>query len=517
MQIVVQVDISPNFPPSSSWMAAAPFGSGFSGFWSGISSFSVRRNMEPLSIEGRKVKRERAASCGEEPGLHRGKLRVQSSLGCLTWPPSSGPEHDSVNNSCQLPCAKQVQREAVSVSIVLRGPFQKFTAYKECEQNAPGLAHPKPMPSATKKKPCPPAVDALAEPLDPQQSAKEAGLRYVSDAKPGIQRKKFRSSFRYISPDGKPVKDEAILGRIKSLVIPPAWQDVWISPHANGHLQATGRDAKGRKQSRYHPKWREVRDETKYERMTHFAAALPGLRERIDHDLALPGLPRHKVLATIVSLMETTHIRVGNAEYARDNQSYGLTTMRTKHVEVHGSKITFSFQGKSRVHHTINLQDRRLAGIIKRCADIPGYELFQYLDPDGERHSIDSSDVNEYLRDITGQHFTAKDFRTWAGSVLACDMLREFEPFTTATEAKKNVVKAITAVAARLGNTPSVCRKCYVHPAVLEAYLGGTTIKSAKQQLDEEIAERTNALHQEELLLLDLLEQRMMLEEKTAS
>ncbi len=355
-------------------------------------------------------------------------------------------------------------------------------------------------------------TDPLTEPVtDPVEAARAAGLRYVSDTKPGIRRKKWRSGFRYTDPNGTPVRDEKTLARIKSLVVPPAWSDVWICTQANGHLQATGRDVKGRKQSRYHPRWREARDETKYERMSHFAKALPTIRERVDHDLALPGLPRPKVLATIVKLMEETHIRVGNAEYARDN-SYGLTTMRTRHVDIHGADITFTFQGKSRVNHTINLHDRRLASIVKRCADIPGYELFQYLDADGDHHAIDSSDVNGYLQEITGEHFTAKDFRTWAGSVLAAAMLREFEPFSSETEAKKNVVRAIAAVASRLGNTPSVCRKCYVHPAVLEAYLGGISVQAAKQQLEEEIAEHAGALREEEQTLVDLLQQRMLLE-----
>ena len=358
-----------------------------------------------------------------------------------------------------------------------------------------------------------PLVDALTEPItDPVESAKAAGLRYVSDTRPGISRKKTGKGFRYVDPDGKPVRDEKTLARIKSLVIPPAWNGVWISTHANGHLQATGRDVKGRKQSRYHPRWREARDETKYERMSHFAKALPRIRERVEHDLGLPGLPRNKVLATIVRLMEQTHIRVGNQEYARDNKSYGLTTMRNKHVEVEGSEITFTFQGKSRVHHTINLRDRRLAAIVKRCADLPGYELFQYVDREGERHAIDSADVNEYLHEIAGEHFTAKDFRTWAGSVLACEALRDLPPFSTATEAKKNVVQAISSVAARLGNTPSVCRKCYVHPAVIEAYLGGKSTETAKKEIEEEIEERRHALREEEQALVDLLQQRLMLE-----
>ena len=270
---------------------------------------------------------------------------------------------------------------------------------------------------------------------------------------------------------------------------------------------------KGRKQSRYHPRWREVRDENKYERMTEFAAALPKIRERTRHDLSLPGLPKEKVLATIVSVLEMTLIRVGNPEYARDNKSYGLTTMRNRHVDIEGSTVTFTFQGKSRVHHTISLQDRRIAGIIRRCADIPGYELFQYLDTDGTHHSIDSADVNQYLREITGQHFTAKDFRTWAGSVLACDMLRAFEPFDSTAQAKRNVVQAVTAVAQRLGNTPSVCRKCYIHPAVLEAYLGGLTAQDAKQRIETEMEEHAQSLRREERILLELLEQRIVLEQ----
>ncbi|WP_213803974.1 DNA topoisomerase IB [Granulicella sp. dw_53] len=347
---------------------------------------------------------------------------------------------------------------------------------------------------------------------DPAESAKAAGLRYVSDTKPGIQRHRHGKSFRYTAPDNKPLRDSETLARIRSLVIPPAWNDVWICPYPNGHLQAAGRDARGRKQSRYHPRWREVRDETKYERMTLFAQALPIIRQRVEQDLKLPNLPREKVLAAIVSLMESTLIRVGNEEYARANKSYGLTTMRNRHVEVQGSNITFTFQGKSRIHHTINLQDRRLANIVKRCSDIPGYELFQYLDPDGTHHSIDSADVNQYLQEITGQHFTAKDFRTWAGSVLACDLLHAFEPFASPTEAKRNIVQAIKSVANRLGNTPSVCRKCYVHPVVLEAYLDGDSIASAKRKLDKEIAEHEHALREEERALVTLLQQRILLE-----
>jgi DNA topoisomerase-1 len=342
---------------------------------------------------------------------------------------------------------------------------------------------------------------------DPVQSAKAAGLRYVSDTKPGITRKHWRKSFRYIDADGSPVRDVATLARIKSLVIPPAWTDVWICPIPNGHLQATGRDARGRKQSRYHPRWREVRDETKYERMRLFADALPVIRGQVERDLALSGLPRPKLLAAIVRLLETTFIRVGNTEYARKNHSYGLTTLRTKHVDVAGSTVTFNFPGKSGVHHSIDLEDRRLARIVKRCLDMPGYELFQYLDSDGDRHSIDASDVNDYLREITSQYFTAKDFRTWAGTVLACTTLREFEAFQSETEAKKNVVRAIASVAERLGNTPSVCRKCYVHPGVLDSYLSGTMFEAFRKQVRKQAATASHALQQEELAMLHLLEQ----------
>ncbi|HEX5236777.1 MAG TPA: DNA topoisomerase IB [Silvibacterium sp.] len=341
---------------------------------------------------------------------------------------------------------------------------------------------------------------------DPVQSAKEAGLRYVADTQPGIRRIRSGKGFRYIDADGSPVRDPQILGRIKSLVIPPAWKDVWICSSPRGHLQATGRDARGRKQARYHPRWREVRDETKYERMLAFGAALPAIREQVNRDLALPGLPRRKVLATVVRLMETTCIRVGNVEYARENHSYGLTTMRNHHVNVDGSTITFKFQGKSGIKHTVDLNDRRIAKIVKRCQDIPGYELFQYEDSEGH-HSIDSADVNEYLKEISGQDFTAKDFRTWAGTVLACTALRELAVFDSEAQAKKNIVQAIDSVAERLGNTRAVCRKCYIHPAVLDCYLAGA-MAAALTSLQKRAAEPApTALREEESILLHLLEQ----------
>jgi DNA topoisomerase-1 len=343
----------------------------------------------------------------------------------------------------------------------------------------------------------------------PVESAKAAGLRYVSDSQPGIHRRRRGTGFQYLDADGKPLRDKEALGRIRSLVIPPAWRDVWVCTNPKGHLQVTGRDARGRKQSRYHPRWREVRDETKYERMTIFGAALPGIREQVQHDLSLPEMPRRKILAAIVRLMEVTLIRVGNEEYARENHSYGLTTMRNKHVQVEGANVSFKFQGKSGVRHTVDINDRRLARIIQRCHDIPGYELFQYIDRDGNHHSVDSADVNEYLREITGQDFTAKDFRTWAGTVLACTMLQEFEAFQSPTQAKKNVVQAIKDVAERLGNTPAVCRKCYVHPAVLDTYFSGGLIKSVEKHVEEEATDAPHVLRQEEVALLHLLKKRL--------
>ena len=345
--------------------------------------------------------------------------------------------------------------------------------------------------------------------LDPVESAKAAGLRYVTDQRPGIRRLKRGKGFRYVDAEGKPVQDKEALGRIKSLVIPPAWTDVWICALANGHLQATGRDARGRKQSRYHPRWRETRDETKYQHMLAFGAALPGIRARVEQDMAKPGLPREKVLAALVRLMETTFIRVGNVEYARENKSYGLTTMRNRHAQVKGATVTFDFAGKSGVHHTIDVQNRKLAKIVKQCQDLPGHELFQYLDEEGARHSVDSADVNEYLHEITGQHFTAKDFRTWAGSVLTAMMLREFEPYESQTQAKKNVVEAIKSVAARLGNTPSVCRKCYVHPEVLAKYMDGAMMKDVEAQVAQEMDRQLVELRDEEMALLRLLEHKV--------
>ena len=311
---------------------------------------------------------------------------------------------------------------------------------------------------------------------DPFHAAGAAGLRYVSDATPGISRKRAARGFRYVDPAGRPVRDAATLARIRSLVVPPAWTAVWICPIADGHIQVTARDAKGRKQYRYHPRWRATRDEAKYEHVIGFGRSLPQLRAQVDKDLGRPGLPREKILATVVRLLETTMMRVGNEEYARSNGSFGLTTLRDRHVRIEGATLQFRFRGKSAKEHFIELSDRRLAGIVRRCRDIPGYELFQYLDEDGQRHAIDSEDVNAYLREATGEDYTAKDFRTWAGTLLAALALAEFEKFDSQAQAKKNLVQAIESVSARLGNTPAICRKCYIHPAVCDAYLAGKVL-----------------------------------------
>jgi len=291
---------------------------------------------------------------------------------------------------------------------------------------------------------------------------------------PGLHRIGTGKTFRYISADGHVVRNVATLARIRSLAIPPAWTDVWICPLEEGHIQAVGRDARKRKQYRYHPRWRAVRDSAKFERMLVFGNLLPTIRERVTKDLGLPKLPREKVLATIVRLLETTLIRVGNEEYAKQNQSYGLTTLRNHHVDVAGKEMTFYFRGKSGIKHVISVEDAHLAKIVGRLRDLPGYELFQYVDGEGQVRSIGSADVNDYLREISAEDFTAKDFRTWAGTVLAAQALAEAPHFISQTQAKKNVVKAIESVAGRLRNTVAVCRKCYIHPVVIESYLNGS-------------------------------------------
>ncbi|HET9856793.1 MAG TPA: DNA topoisomerase IB, partial [Chthoniobacterales bacterium] len=308
----------------------------------------------------------------------------------------------------------------------------------------------------------------VAESMD---AAEGAGLRYISDDRPGYTRRSKGKNFDWLDTEGKVIRDEQRLLRLKRLAIPPAWADVWICPAPNGHVQATGRDARGRKQYLYHERWREVRDENKYDRIISFGKALPKIRRRIARDLKLPGLPRNKVLATVVELLERTFIRIGNEEYARENKSFGLTTMKDRHVEVRGAKLRFRFRGKSGREHEIDVTDRRTAKIISKLQDLPGQDLFQYVDEEGEIRDITSQDVNEYLRAITGEDFSAKDFRTWAGTVLTAIGLKAQEKFENPTQAKANIKTAISAVAKILGNTPAICRKCYVHPAVLDSYL----------------------------------------------
>ncbi len=344
---------------------------------------------------------------------------------------------------------------------------------------------------------------------DPEESAEEAGLRYVSDESPGYTRQRRGKKFVYFDTQGKEIRDEARILRLNRLAIPPAYTDVWICPSPNGHLQATGRDDRGRKQYRYHERWRQERDENKYEKMVVFAQSLPKIRRRINRDLKRRGLPREKVLATVVQLLEKTFIRIGNEEYARDNKSFGLTTMRNRHVEVKGAKLRFRFRGKSGQEHDIDTEDQRVARIVKKLQELPGQEVFQYLDEKGERRQVTSDDVNQYLREITGEDFTAKDFRTWAGTVMAAMALQAQEAFENKSQAKKNVKAAIGAVARMLGNTPTVCRKCYVHPAVLETYLDGNLIEGLKQRTEKMLEDSLGDLRSEETAVLAFLREKL--------
>lgn len=347
--------------------------------------------------------------------------------------------------------------------------------------------------------------DALM-PLDlagnPEASARYAGLRYVSDTDPGYRRIRRGSGFAYVGPDGNTVRDEALRKRFERLVIPPAWTEVWICKHPRGHLQATGRDEKGRKQYIYHPKWSKIRNETKFGRIVPFGESLPAVRERIEHDLRKRNLTRDKVLAAVASLLDATHIRIGNDAYARENASYGLTTMRDEHVRFNGSKCVFSFRGKSGKEHCVELDDPRLVRIVRECRDIPGYELFQYYDEEGGRGIINSQDVNAYLRDTTGQDFTAKDFRTWAGSVHAAVALTEIGPAEGEKMARKNIVRMVKHVAEELGNTAAVCRSYYIHPAIMDAYQEGWLLDRWPEYLGREAPER---LQPEENALLHFL------------
>jgi len=313
------------------------------------------------------------------------------------------------------------------------------------------------------------------------ESAQVVGLRYVTGEQPGVRRERCGVGFRYRSAEGRVIRERHTLNRINSLVIPPAWRDVWICPFDHGHLQATGRDERGRKQHIYHPHWREIRDQVKYDRLITFARALPGIRKQLKRDLAREGLGRERVLATVVRLLEVSLIRVCNAEYTRDNKSYGLTTLKTRHAVVRGAKIRFQFRGKSGKEHVVEVEDRRAARIVRACQDLPGQELFQYLNDEGRKHDVGSGEVNDYLREITGRDFTAKDFRTWAGTVSAASELRRLGPASNATEARKNVVAAINVTAQSLGNTAAVCRRSYIHPAIIEAYLDGSLIQKLNE------------------------------------
>lgn len=333
------------------------------------------------------------------------------------------------------------------------------------------------------------------------EAALEAGLRYTTDDEPGIRRVRKGKHFEYVGPDGKRVRDAATLDRIRSLAVPPAWDGVWITTHPRGHLQATGRDARGRKQHLYHDRWREVRDADKFNRMAGFGKALPKIRRRVARDLGRRGLPKEKVVATIVRLLDTTYARIGNEEYARENRSFGLTTLRSRHVEVRGDTVKFLFRGKSGVEVEVGTTDRRVARVIKRCEDLPGQNLFQYLDPDGVRRMVTSDDVNDYLREVTGDDYTAKDFRTWAATVLAACALREAAGFESETVAKKQVVAAIDTVARKLGHTRAVCRRSYVHPTVIETYLQG----SLPGVMNHHVARPPSHLKADESAVLSLL------------
>jgi DNA topoisomerase-1 len=345
--------------------------------------------------------------------------------------------------------------------------------------------------------------------IDAREAAEASGLAYVSDERPGIRRKKTGAGFIYLQPGGAKLSSPAIVTRLKSLAVPPAWTDVWMCPSANGHIQATGRDARGRKQYRYHPAFREMRESVKFEHLLAFANVLPTIRARVADDMMRRGLEREKVLATVVHLLETTLIRVGNDDYARQNKSYGLTTLRSRHVVIEGSEIRFRFTGKSGKQWSLKLRDRRVAKIIRACQELPGQDLLQYFDDAGKARTVTSGDVNSYLREIAGQDVTAKDFRTWAGTVLAALALKELEIFETAAQARRNLRAAIERVSARLGNTPAICRKCYIHPEVLRAYLDGKLALQTKSEVETQLVGELARLHPEEAALLAMLRARL--------
>jgi DNA topoisomerase-1 len=350
-------------------------------------------------------------------------------------------------------------------------------------------------------------VSATAE--NPREAAKEAGLRYSSDDRPGIRRRRRGRGFQYLDAHGRTITDREERARIDALAVPPAWTDVWICPSPNGHLQATGRDARGRKQYRYHPRWRELRDEAKYDRMLAFAAALPRIRRRVDRDIARKALSKPRVVATIVRLLDETGIRVGNDEYARENGSFGLTTMRKRHAEVEGSSVAFRFRGKSGKTTDVDVTDPRVARVLRRCEGLPGQHLFQYVDEDGEPVDVDSDDVNAYLREMAGGDFTAKDFRTWTGTVLAAWALEELGEAGSQTQATRQVVRAVESVAKELGNTPAVCRSAYIHPQVIETHLEGNLAQLLGREADRRVAQGMRGLTAHEAAVLALLRRRL--------
>jgi DNA topoisomerase-1 len=347
---------------------------------------------------------------------------------------------------------------------------------------------------------------SLTSAQDPAaEAAQEAGLVYTTDLEPGLRRVRKGKGFIYLEPDGKQVRDRATLDRIQSLTIPPAWDHVWITNRPRGHLQATGRDVRGRKQPLYHPRWRVVRDANKFDRMVGFARKLPPIRRRVASDIRRAGLPKQKVVATIVKLLEMTFARIGNEEYARENRSFGLTTLRDRHVTVRGATVKFLFTGKSGREVSVALTDRRVARVIKRCEELPGQMLFQYIDAEGERRVVTSDDVNQYLREATGEDYTAKDFRTWAGTVLAASALRKLVDFESEIEAKRNVISGIDSVARKLGHTRAVCRRAYVHPAVIEAYMD----RSLEDALKGNVAKTFLRLKADEAAVVALLKRSM--------
>jgi DNA topoisomerase-1 len=355
-------------------------------------------------------------------------------------------------------------------------------------------------------------MDGPALIVESRQTARAAGLRYASDEQPGIRRRGAGKGFGYLDAGGRKVTDKKTLRRIRSLVIPPAWTDVWISPDEDGHIQVTGRDARGRKQYKYHADFRAAREHGKYDHVLEFAAALPRIREAVAKHMSKRDLGRERVLATVVHLLETTLIRVGNADYARQNKSYGLTTLKDPHVKVEGSVLRFEFTGKSGKSWRLKITDRRVAKIIRACQELPGQQLFQYIDDDGHRQGVTSSDVNAYLREISGQEITAKDFRTWAGTVLAATALQEFGEIDSQAAAKRNLRQAIERVAARLGNTATICRKCYIHPEILHGYLSGALLTNIKRAIDSELTEKLSGLKPEEAAVLALLNHRLRAE-----